>query len=51
MIAESRQLIDQAPWIGLAPGLCLRALLVSVNLFGKGLREALDPRLSGHVDV
>jgi peptide/nickel transport system permease protein len=51
MIAESRQFIDQAPWIGLAPGLCLCALLISVNLFGEGLREALDPRLSGHGDV
>jgi peptide/nickel transport system permease protein len=51
MIAESRQFIDQAPWIGLAPGLCLCALLVSVNLFGEGLREALDPRLNGHVGV
>ena len=48
MIAESRQFIDQAPWIGLAPGLCLCVLLISVNLFGEGLREALDPRLSGH---
>jgi peptide/nickel transport system permease protein len=51
MIAESRQFIDQAPWIGVAPGLCLCALLISVNLFGEGLREALDPRLSGHGDV
>lgn len=47
MIAESRQFIDQAPWIGLAPGLCLCTLLISVNLFGEGLREALDPRLAG----
>ncbi len=50
MIAESRQFIDRAPWIGLAPGLCLCALLVSVNLFGEGLREALDPRLRGRGD-
>jgi peptide/nickel transport system permease protein len=48
MIAESRQFIDQAPWIGLAPGLCLCVLLISVNLFGEGLREVLDPRLRGH---
>ncbi|MBV9734588.1 MAG: ABC transporter permease [Acidisphaera sp.] len=45
MIAESRQFIDQAPWIGLAPGLSLCVLLIAVNLFGEGLREALDPRL------
>jgi peptide/nickel transport system permease protein len=47
MIAESRQFIDQAPWIGLAPGLSLCVVLVAVNLFGEGLREALDPRLQG----
>ncbi len=50
MIAESRQFIDQAPWIGLAPGLSLCALLVAVNLFGEGLREQLDPRLRGRGD-
>ncbi len=47
MIAESRQFIDQAPWIGLAPGLCLCVLLVAVNLLGEGLREWLDPRRTG----
>ena len=50
MIAESRQFIDRAPWIGLAPGLCLCALLVAINLFGEGLREQLDPRLRGRGD-
>jgi peptide/nickel transport system permease protein len=50
MIAESRQFIDQAPWIGLAPGLCLCALLIAVNLFGEGLREQLDPQLRGRGD-
>ena len=50
MIAESRQFIDRAPWIGLAPGLSLCALLVAVNLFGEGLRETLDPQLRGRGD-
>jgi len=49
MISESRQFIDQAPWIGLAPGLCLCVLLVAVNVFGEGLREWLDPRLIGRI--
>lgn len=47
MIAESRIFLTQAPWVGLAPGLCLCVLLVSVNLVGEGLREVLDPHLSG----
>jgi peptide/nickel transport system permease protein len=50
MIAESRQFIDRAPWIGLAPGLSLCALLLTVNLVGEGLRERLDPRLRGRGD-
>jgi peptide/nickel transport system permease protein len=47
MIAESREFLTQAPWVGIAPGLCLSVLLVSVNLVGEGLRECLDPHLSG----
>lgn len=47
MIAESRPFIEQAPWIGLAPGVFLCILLVAVNLMGEGLREFLDPRLAG----
>ncbi len=47
MIAEGRDFLTQAPWVCLAPGLCLCVLLVSVNLVGEGLRERLDPHLSG----
>jgi len=45
MIAGSRPFIEEAPWIGLAPGVALCVLLVSINLLGEGLRELLDPRL------
>ena len=47
MIAQSRPFIEQAPWIGLAPGTVLCLLLIAVNLLGEGFRELLDPRLSG----
>jgi peptide/nickel transport system permease protein len=47
MIAESRPFIAEAPWIGLAPGLCLCAMLIAVNIVGEGLRDLLDPRLRG----
>jgi peptide/nickel transport system permease protein len=47
MISDGRAFLTQAPWICLGPGLCLCALLVSVNLVGEGLRERLDPHLSG----
>jgi peptide/nickel transport system permease protein len=47
MIAGGRDFLTQAPWICLAPGLCLCLLLVSVNLVGEGLRERLDPHHAG----
>ena len=47
MISGGRDFLTQAPWICLAPGLCLCLLLVSVNLVGEGLRERLDPRSAG----
>jgi len=49
MIADSREFLTLAPWVGLAPGLCLCLLLVSVNLVGEGLRERLDPSLAGRL--
>lgn len=46
MIAEARPFIDRAPWIALGPGLAMCLTVIGVNLFGDGLREALDPRIS-----
>ncbi len=45
MIAEARPLIDQAPWVALAPGIAMGLTVIAVNLLGDGLREALDPRM------
>jgi peptide/nickel transport system permease protein len=47
MISESREFLTQAPWVGIAPGLCLSVLLVSVNMVGESLRACLDPHVSG----
>jgi len=44
MIAEGRGFITMAPWISGIPGLALAILLVGLNLFAEGLRDALDPR-------
>ncbi|MBJ3776757.1 ABC transporter permease [Acuticoccus mangrovi] len=46
MIAQARGYIERAPWIVLAPGLAMCVTVVAVNLFGDGLREYLDPRMS-----
>jgi ABC-type dipeptide/oligopeptide/nickel transport system permease subunit len=44
MIAEGRGFIVMAPWISGFPGLTLVVVLVGLNLFGDGLRDALDPK-------
>lgn len=46
MIAEARPFINQAPWIVCSAGAALCITVIAINLFGDGLREALDPRLS-----
>jgi ABC-type dipeptide/oligopeptide/nickel transport system permease subunit len=44
MIAEGRGFIVMAPWISGFPGLALVIIIVGLNLFGDGLRDALDPK-------
>jgi peptide/nickel transport system permease protein len=47
MISNGRAFVDTAPWITLAPGIALSLTVIAVSLAGDGLREVLDPRLSG----
>jgi peptide/nickel transport system permease protein len=44
MLADGRQYLDTAWWLGLFPGLAISFTVLAVNLFGDGLRDALDPR-------
>jgi len=37
--------LADAPWISLFPGLFIFLTVLSINLFGDGLRDALDPKL------
>jgi len=46
IMAEARSLIQVAPTILLFPGIFLSATVLSVNLLGDGMRDALDPRLA-----
>lgn len=36
-----------APWLAIAPGVCLTIVVFSINIFGDALRDLLDPRLRG----
>lgn len=44
MLAQGRSYISQAPHITLFPGLAILLVVVGFNLFGDGLRDALDPK-------
>jgi peptide/nickel transport system permease protein len=46
IMAEARSLIQVAGTILLFPGLFLSITVLSVNLLGDGMRDALDPRLA-----
>jgi peptide/nickel transport system permease protein len=44
LIASGQDRIQTAPWEALAPGLAIVLTVLSLNIFGDGLRDALDPR-------
>ena len=45
MLADSREFIRSNPWIVTLPGLAILVTVVSINLTGDGLRDALDPKM------
>jgi peptide/nickel transport system permease protein len=45
LINSGRNYIFDAYWISTLPGIALVILVLSINLFGEGLRDILDPRL------
>ena len=45
MLAEGRVYIGDAWWLVTLPGLAIMFTILSINLLGDGLRDALDPRL------
>lgn len=47
MLSEGQIVVRQAWWITVFPGLAIVLVVFGANLFGDGLRDALDPRLRG----
>jgi peptide/nickel transport system permease protein len=45
MLAEGREFLQRAPWVAFFPGAAIMLTVLSINLLGDGLRDALDPRL------
>jgi peptide/nickel transport system permease protein len=46
MLNTAKNYVDHAPWMAVWPGVSIFLLVLSFNLLGDGLRDALDPRHS-----
>ena len=44
MLNTAKNYIDNAPWMAIWPGVSIFLLVLSFNLVGDGLRDAIDPR-------
>jgi peptide/nickel transport system permease protein len=44
MLNSAQRFLTQAPWMAIWPGLAIFLAVLSFNLVGDGLRDALDPR-------
>jgi peptide/nickel transport system permease protein len=49
MVSDGRLFLLQNPVFALTPGVCVAVLVICLNMFGDGVRDALDPRLRGEV--
>jgi peptide/nickel transport system permease protein len=50
LIAQGQALIVTRPVLALAPGIAIILTVLSLNIFGDGLRDALDPRAKVRVE-
>jgi peptide/nickel transport system permease protein len=44
IIGDGTEFIASAPWVSLAPGICLVIVVLAVSALGDGLRDAIAPR-------
>lgn len=47
MLADTKSLVQLAPWASVAPGVAIMLVILAFNFLGDVLRDALDPRLRG----
>jgi peptide/nickel transport system permease protein len=50
MIADGEDRIATAPWLAIIPGIMIVLTVLSLNVFGDGLRDALDPRAKVRIE-
>ncbi len=44
MLADGRDVLNQAPWVEIFPGLAIVVMVLAFSFFGEGLRRAFDPQ-------
>lgn len=45
ILSDGQNFIFDAPWLTFIPGIAILVVVLAFNLFGEGLRDALNPRL------
>jgi peptide/nickel transport system permease protein len=50
LISEGQVRLSTAPWLTLVPGIAIVLTVLSLNIFGDGLRDALDPRAKVRIE-
>ncbi len=45
ILSDGKRFIFDAPWLTFVPGITILVVVLSFNLFGEGLRDALNPKL------
>ena len=50
LISEGQERIRTAPWLTIVPGAAIVLTVVALNIFGDGLRDALDPRAKVRIE-
>ena len=44
IIGDGQNLLYTRPWVAIAPGIMILLTVLSLNVLGDGIRDALDPR-------
>jgi peptide/nickel transport system permease protein len=50
MIADGEIIVATNPWVAILPGIMITITVISLNVFGDGLRDALDPRAKVRIE-
>jgi peptide/nickel transport system permease protein len=44
IINDGQNVLYTRPWVAISPGIAIVIVVLTLNVFGDGLRDALDPR-------